>query len=484
MEVWEEYDSRTGVVKTSRGSGTQYSYRALGEPRDGAFANQGNDGGGQDTPLLGKRIRLIHDCDSEDSMPTSCLYAMCWAWLLAGMMQTLPASFFPLEANAAGASDLAVGFIFASYQMSMILSTPVMVAVSPRVHPIALVRLSLLLMILANGLFALTQLLETPTTFVAVCVFLRALCGVASCGIMIGGNTCIIRASGTSLLGYNLAMFETAGSVGLCLGPIFGSYIYQACGYIWAFVGLSMLMASGLCVITATLSHARVDEQQVHDGDRKEDCGDGNEYCGVSTESWGFIQKPYVALLCIDLMFAGIAWTFLEPVLEKHVQQTNNLGPLATGGLFATMSIAYIFATSGVGLLTRRLHGSSFWNFGIMYLGMGILFIALIGLSFKTVVIEIVSLMLLGIGQALTYLPIVLALTLIMRGKSSRDVSALVAGLSQFSVSVGFALGPFVGSILTSEFDFSLCCIAIAVGILSSSGLTAVAFLCDTNLVM
>lgn len=58
---------------------------------------------------------------------------------------------------------------------------------------------------------------------------------------------------------------------------------------------------------------------------------EGQEESELGGESWRLIKKPYVALLCVDLVVAGVAWTFLDPVLEKHVKKKNGLGPLATG---------------------------------------------------------------------------------------------------------------------------------------------------------
>lgn len=76
----------------------------------------------------------------------------------------------------------------------------------------------------------------------------------------------------------------------------------------------------------------------------------------------------------------------------QQVSDVSRYKPVLTaiaGGLFAAMSVAYIAATSVVGILTRRLHKNALWNYGVMYLGMGILFAALVGLMSTYVMMEV-----------------------------------------------------------------------------------------------
>jgi len=266
-------------------------------------------------------------------------------------------------------------------------------------------------------------------------------------------------------LGQNLSVFETAGSVGLCIGPMLGSYLFTIGGYKTTFIGLSLLMISGMAFLPST----SLTTEAASRDEAKE------ERSSVGFTS-AFLRSPFLSLLCFDLLVAGVAWTFIDPILEKRLREANNLGQMATGGFFAVMSLCYIFATAVVGVLAKRHHADDWWNLGAMYFGMGLLAIALILLASDAIPFELGALALLGVGQAFTYLPVVLALTVTLRGVTNEDVSATVAGASQFFVSVGFALGPFLGSEITSRVSFSSCCIWISATIVFGSVLTAIAF--------
>jgi len=435
---------------------------------------------------------------------------ICWAWLLSGIVQTLPSSFFPSEAASSGVPDLWIGMIFSAYQSMMILSTPFTVAWTPHVGPLPLVRGSLAFLVIANGMMGLTAYLRHDVTkFVIATISLRGISGLSSCGIMIGGNTCVMQSSNVEDLGFNLAIFETAGSVGLCIGPILGSYLFSLSGYKTTFLGLSVLMLTGLLMPrTSESTHAigkdkqtdsPVDKEQAMaqvTADARHVISDASPECcdeplqpppdhhevlkreqeQANTVNFKrFLRSPYLCLLCLDLMAAGVAWTFIDPVLERHLHDANNFDQLITGGCFGLMSFSYILATALVGIISKRFHGDSCWNFGVMYLGMGMLATALLFLTSTDVAYELMGLSLLGVGQAFTYLPIVLALTFKLKGLTSGDVSVTVAGISQFFVSIGFALGPFVGSELTSKISFPTCCAIFAACISCCLGLTAIA---------
>jgi len=405
--------------------------------------------------------------------------SLCWSWLLSGMVQTLPSSFFPSQAANANCPDLAIGLVFTAYQASMIIFTPVAVYLTPRMGAQHIVRISMTLLLISNGLMAFTwKVRENETLFMLSTIGLRALAGAWSCGIMIGGNTCIMQSSKVSDLGYNLAVFETAGSVGLCIGPMLGSYLFALGGYETAFLGLSLLMLSGFLapVPKALESELRSlvgdpQQEQRSDADRQPEAAESEGGQGIGWRD--FAHGPYLVLLCVDLLACGVAWTFIDPILERHLNEVNHIGQLHAGYFFAAMSLTYILATGLVGVANKRMHKLKVWNYGVMYLGMALLGGALIMMRSNNVWIQLVALSIVGVGQAFTYLPIVLALTLTLKAGRKVDVSATVAGVSQISVSVGFALGPFVGSEITSRYGFHAACTGVGVATLVAAGLTA-----------
>mmetsp|Transcript_14674 Transcript_14674/g.23910 ORF Transcript_14674/g.23910 Transcript_14674/m.23910 type:complete len:481 (-) Transcript_14674:117-1559(-) len=418
------------------------------------------------------------EVNGKKSMPNGHVVAICWAWCLSGIVQTLPSSFFPSQVAEFGVSDLSIGLIFSAYQTLMIISTPAAVTLTPRIGAVTLVRGCLVCLLITNGMMAFTFYCRHHTaTFVASALILRGLSGLSSCGIMIGGNTCIMQSSNLEHLGQNLSVFETAGSVGLCIGPMLGSYLFTIGGYKTTFIGLSLLMISGMAFLPSTPPPKEAALREKSDPNQEAREGSSSVVGFTSV----FLRSPFLSLLCFDLLVAGVAWTFIDPILEKRLRDANNLGQMATGGFFAVMSFCYILATAVVGILAKRHHASDCWNLGAMYFGMGLLAAALILLASNYIPFELGALALLGVGQAFTYLPVVLALTVTLRGVTDEDVSATVAGVSQFFVSVGFALGPFLGSEVTSRVSFSSCCIWISTTVILGAVLTAIAFGCEAS---
>ncbi|GAB5361760.1 hypothetical protein AAMO2058_000740300 [Amorphochlora amoebiformis] len=436
--------------------------------------------------------------DYQTGAPTGLIWVICWSWMLCGIVQTLPSSFFPSEAASFGTPDLAIGIIFSAYQTTMIISTPFFVSLTSKLGPWTLIRWSLIGLVICNAIMGTSYLIRRClSSFIAITVVLRGISGISSCGIMIGGNTYIMKVSPSKELGYNLAVFETAGSVGLCIGPMLGSWLYAMGGFVWAFFGISLLIIPGVVLPSLVEMMASKSEENAStvNSSSKELSAEqslsksknGNEIetgdfggMGNGLEilcAWTFAKCPYLALLCLDLLFAGMAWTFIDPILERHLSDSHNLTQFHTGLFFGLMSLTYIFATGLVGMAAKHSHNHRAFTYGVMYIGMAVLGGALLMLNINQVSTKVVALGLVGIGQALTYLPIVLALTQTLKDRCKGDVSAYVAGVSQFFVSVGFALGPFIGSQLTSRFSFEATCTFIGLSILLSSGCTVVAMI-------
>ena len=142
--------------------------------------------------------------------------------------------FYPFEANARGVSPAILGFIVGSFSISYIVSAVVSGKYLSKIGKATGLKFGMMLIVVQlYGLGAL-KYVESSIAFVALSVLAQSIGGIGA-----GINTTCGIAIITNLFPedreFNIGIFEAGAGFGLLLGPLIGTALYTAGGYIAPF---------------------------------------------------------------------------------------------------------------------------------------------------------------------------------------------------------------------------------------------------------
>ena len=173
--------------------------------------------------------------------------------------------------------------------------------------------------------------------------------GVAGAAVWIAGLALVAEHySGrrVEMMGYAMV----GSTVGAILGPLLGSWLYKAGGYLTPFVALMALIALEATLCIAVLP--------------------GGGGSGSSKGLLRILLDRSVAVPALAVMLAAAGWGILEPLLPAHLARLGDTGAGDIGMLFAAATIVYAASAPFVSWLCERVGIT--WTIAIGMTGMGL----------------------------------------------------------------------------------------------------------------
>jgi MFS family permease len=165
------------------------------------------------------------------------------ATLVSNSAYSLIAPFLPLEYELKEVPPSMIGWIFATYSLSVIVLSPIISShILHRFNRQHLINTGLLAMGVCFALFGWSSKIENPSTLTYVALAIRAMQGASSALIQ---TTCLSIATNDfpsekeAMIGY----IEAASGLGMVVGPIFGSVVYSQLGFAGAFYFCGVVIA-------------------------------------------------------------------------------------------------------------------------------------------------------------------------------------------------------------------------------------------------
>ena len=142
--------------------------------------------------------------------------------------------FYPFEANSRGVSPAVLGFVVGSFSILYIVSAVVCGKYLSQIGKSTGLKFGMLLIVVQlYGLGAL-KYVESSYAFVALSVLAQSIGGIGA-GINTTCGIAIITNHSPEDREFNLGIFEAGAGFGLLLGPLIGTALYAAGGYIAPF---------------------------------------------------------------------------------------------------------------------------------------------------------------------------------------------------------------------------------------------------------
>jgi len=343
-----------------------------------------------------------------------------------------------------GASATTIGFLFASFGVTVLAVSVPMGAISDRVGRRGPLVGGLVALSASTLLFAVAERL--PALFAA-----RLVQGAADAVTWVVGFALIADLYGPDERGRVMGIVMSGTTFGFLIGPTLGGWLYEQGGAQLPFLVLAVLAALGAVAFAAIPLPARTDR--------------------IETVPLGAVLKvPSVGACAAAVVLAGGTIAMLEPIVALHLAERIGLGPSRIGLVFGVGAFASILLHPYFGGIADRSGGRRLTMAGLLAMGCVVPILGLMS-SFASAVMlyfVIVVPIAMVVTPSLTYM----AEATSMAGVGSFGVAY---GLYNFAWAVGLLFGPSIGGVMYERLGFQVLLLAWAPGVVATTGLIAVA---------
>lgn len=339
--------------------------------------------------------------------------------LLYGMLVPV----LPEFAKQYGASDFAIGVLFGSYAIGLLIATPVMGVVLDRINRRSAMAWGLAALAVSTVMFAFAP-------GFGWLIAARFIQGVSAACTWTAGLAIVADAFPSEARGRAMAISLSGGTVGFLLGPPVGGLLYEAGGARVPFLAAALLALAGLVMVLALLKPG-------------------------STEGAGpaifadLLRDPMVLAPCLAAAVGAGVWGLLEPVYPLYLEERFGLSPGGIGLVFGAATLAYGIANPFVGWLSDRWGRRPVIVLGLLAMALTLPLLALpAAILPATVMLTVVSI---AYGFAITPVMPEVAEVVDRRGGGAYGA---VYGIFNFAYALGLMVGPIAGGALAESLPF------------------------------
>eukprot|EP01127_Copromyxa_protea_P010670 TRINITY_DN2612_c0_g1_i1.p1 TRINITY_DN2612_c0_g1~~TRINITY_DN2612_c0_g1_i1.p1 ORF type:complete len:447 (-),score=63.61 TRINITY_DN2612_c0_g1_i1:55-1395(-) len=367
------------------------------------------------------------------------LVVLCIINFLVFCSYPIPSPFLPGVLTERGVSHGMIGIIFSSMTAAMFVLSPFVSLISSKFSRKTMFVGSLTLEAFCIACFAFIDRLE-GTTLVGVAITLRVIAGIGATVCETLSISIVVDVVPPDKVTKIFGLMEMFAGLGLMTGPPLGGLLFQFFGFETTF-----FINAGLLLVTIVLSFfwlpstnsMKPEEDVVHASN-------------LLTCKWVWIGMLAPTLACAS-------WGLLDTTLELHLAPFG-LNPFHIGLMLLIPAATYLIFSPIVGLF--EFPGPKpLVLLGFLFLCVGTLLLGpspfLFFLPRGSLVLDSISLLLIGLGSAFTIVP---CLEMVTEEVSSKgDVTDAISGLLSSAVALGNTVGPFLGSSLTGAVGFEWC---------------------------
>ncbi|XP_065193631.1 MFS-type transporter SLC18B1-like [Sycon ciliatum] len=325
-------------------------------------------------------------------------------------------------------------------------------------------------------LFSFVNKIESWSIFLAMCLTIRLVQGISTAANFVSSFSLLVGAFPESS-GLVNGVLRCANGVGYAMGPALGGVLYDAGGFALPFYIISGVLGVNLVLLVMFVPSSETVLSSVK--------------LKSNISYIQLLSVPWVWMVIINLIIGVSIMGFLEPVLSVYLKNSFNLPTIYAGIGFFIMSVAFSAVTLPVGYcVDRSLNPRLMQAVGLLICGIGC---ELVGPAPflplpKSLAFCYIAMVLFGVGDALVAVSSVpdILRTLDAQGLGSPgEMRAAAAGLFQAGVSLGYGVGPMLGSTITAAVGFEYGTSIMGVVYLLWTALFSIAALsCDKLLIV
>lgn len=378
------------------------------------------------------------------------LISMSFVNFCASACFSLLAPFFPKEAGIKGASPTVVGFIFGTFELVIVVSSPIFGNFISQIGCKFMYVSGIMVCGCCAILFGLLDRSPNGTIFIVMCFLCRSIEALGTSAFITALFAILAHEFPDNVITV-MGFLETFSGLGMMVGPPLGGALYELGGY-----GLPFWVM-GCVVIICGLVTARM-MPEIRDSKKM--------YSGSILT---LFKSPLVIITFINIVAGSVSLGFMDPTLADHLSQFK-LKVWVIGIIFLIAPGVYAFTAPIFGYLGDR-KGYIRLMIGGGSLGSVLSFLLLGPAPFLPFIpnelyINIIALALVGLFVGCSLIPTFKGLLLGAFSLGMHDdlnTHGKVSGLFNSSFSLGAFLGPTIGGALVEQFGFPWACVAVVV---------------------
>ena len=358
-------------------------------------------------------------------------------------------SIFPLLGKEYEISDTISGIIFSAFPIANTIIIPLVPCLLEKFHKDLIFIITLFTsscMILIFGLIS-----HSPSkNFFQISSFLIRFIQ----GIGVGISSTINYSLSVSIceneeeVNRNISLMELSYSIGLAIGPVMGTFLYESFGWEVPFFILAGLnLFSNLTVLNIKIQECEKSDYQ-------------NFFKAI------FHWK--ILLTEIASIFLMATVNFYEPVFENYLIDNFGLNMKIASLFFDIQIFSFFISLSLIGHLIIKIGSKISISFGLFLGFIFVNFLGPISILPKTIYIIIIGLVLLGPSEAFVILPSIedYMSTLINDLKFNKDYSNdLACTIFNFVSNLGDTIGPLLGGFFSDFYGFVNTCFIVSISL-------------------
>ena len=333
-----------------------------------------------------------------------------------------------------GVSTWAIGVLFGSYSVALLVGTPIFGPLSDRVGRRAPMLAGLL------GLGAATLLFGVADTY-WVLLLARVLQGLAAAATWTAGLALVADIYPAESRGAAMGTALSGSTTGMLIGPPLGGLLYEWGGYSAPF------MVAGVF----TLAEGAVLLLLLRDPPRQ----------GVAPPALRqLLRDRGVQTAAGAALIAAAAWGLLEPILPLRLEEEFGFSPGGVGLLFGAATLVYGISAPLVGMLADRWGARRTIAAGVVLTALAL---PLVGVP--AVVLAIGGVLVVSVAYGLVLTPTLPELAAAVDRRGGGAYASAYA-LFNAAYAAGMTAGPMLGGALVSAFGFSVALLVTAAAVL------------------
>ena len=338
----------------------------------------------------------------------------------------------PIYAASLGISQTALGFLFGSYALALLITTPIFGMISDKLGR----RGPMLWGIL--GLAAATLLFAFANTFWFL-LLARILQGCAAAITWTAGLALLADFYPSEERGQAMGIALSGQAMGILVGPSLGGWLYQIGGYMFPF-----FVAAGMAVLDGLLRLLLLKEEPHREKQTEQ-------------QPFELLRNQHFLLIVGAVMIGAAVPSALQPTLPARFEAVFHATPLVIGLLFAVPTIAYAVIAPLIGRLSTKLGHTRMTVLGFIITALAMAFVTLP----SNIYLEIAALSLIGIGMGMILAPSLPRMADLAQEKENASYGFTFA-IYNTAYSVGMMMGPVLSGLLSENFGLQWAYVILA----------------------
>ena len=337
----------------------------------------------------------------------------------------------PIYAGSLGISQTALGFLFGSYALALLITTPIFGMISDKLGR----RGPMLWGIL--GLAAATLLFAFANTFWFL-LLARILQGCAAAITWTAGLALLADFYPSEERGQAMGIALSGQAMGILVGPSLGGWFYQIGGYMFPF-----FVAAGMAVLDGLLRLLLLKEEPHREKQTEQ-------------QPFELLRNQHFLLIVGAVMIGAAVPSALQPTLPARFEAVFHATPLVIGLLFAVPTIAYAVIAPLIGRLSTKLGHARMTVLGFIITALAMAFVTLP----SNIYLEIAALSLIGIGMGMILAPSLPRMADLAQEKNASY--GFTFAIYNTAYSVGMMMGPVLSGLLSENFGLQWAYVILA----------------------